>query len=352
MKWHGQQKNSHLDDRQNVFCTPSYNGRRIFCPLGHSRLRRGRRNIYRRFIKSMKKIFLCAMALLLALALLLTACGKGAGVENTQKPETSSPGTKETQEPEASSPSQSPQPRYAYGTISEEEELKILYTLNEDHSLEFFRDGDTSESILRLDLSSYEDPEYSLNGLSFKDVDGDDYNDLCLPLSDAGTLFWLWNGEAGADKFADEPLAPGKLYLTVENWPAEAVYQFGDENEQGDVHHTWQITDGPMLILVRTLPAEANDLNAMAEKIADWLGEDASDIQLQEDPDVSAKLSYPAYRVQYESEGNKLQGVYLQADNSDFCVLAASTEDTDAAYAETIQGWLDPLVLQEVPGQL
>ena len=83
---------------------------------------------------------------------------------------------------------------YSYGKINED--ISILYHYFDDQTIGFYLDQDYFDVLLCVDVSWSENPEACVNNLSFKDLDGDGFNDLRIPIPPYQDLLLLWNPEA------------------------------------------------------------------------------------------------------------------------------------------------------------
>lgn len=128
------------------------------------------------------------------------------------------------------------------------EDIAVLYRM-EEGALAFYLDAPQQQPILTLDLSALESPAYSIGNLVFADKNDDGCSDLVLPLQDEGRLIYLWDMDVNT--FSRKPLAPEGLWLTIGDWPEQAVYLAGEENEEGVASYTWHIKDGPAFVLER-----------------------------------------------------------------------------------------------------
>ena len=233
---------------------------------------------------------------------------------------------------------------FSTGTITQD--IGVLYLL-EGSRLALYRDAPQKLPILTLDLSALESPLYSFENLSFADKNDDGYNDIVLPLQDAGSLTYLWDIDTNA--FSKKPLAAEGLWLTIGSWPDQAVYFKGEENQEGVASHTWLIPDGAAFVLERLPPVEPG-AEAVREVTADFEQLPPSSIEVKEDEAISQRLTYPAYRLRYHTEGDGgffNEDVYVQTDGWDSRLHVVTPQEADQEYEQQMEAWVASLLFQE-----
>lgn len=86
---------------------------------------------------------------------------------------------------------------YVSGLISKEKEIYVLYFLFDNGVLAVYRNEPSMEPLLQVDLSSSPDPRAAEAGIVFKDLNGDGYNDLKIPVAPGKWKTWHWNPAEG-----------------------------------------------------------------------------------------------------------------------------------------------------------
>lgn len=288
----------------------------------------------------------CFWLLVPILALVLCACSKPTGASIPTAAPNPTPDLPAATEQATAAPDWRAEGGFMPATVGGDE--KVLYRL-ESTSLAAYRAAGAQEAVLRLELSATGDPAYVVKNLAFVDKNDDGYNDLCLPLPDnGGLLFYLWDMDA--KKFSVAPLAAEGLWLTIGSWPDNAILRSAEGSERGTASFTWCIPgDGPAFVLER-LPSAKPGRKAVCAEVAGFESLPVSAVKISEDEELSARLTYPAYRLTYHAEGDGgflNDDVYVQTDGWDFRLHIVTQQELKEKYAGQIESWLSSLIFQD-----